>query len=68
MPGNISEYTFQVTAGYGLDGRGSMPSVDNIFLFTASRLALGPTWPPIQEISGALCMGAKQKEHDAVHN
>jgi hypothetical protein len=38
----------------GLDGRGSIPSKSKIFLFsTASRLALGPTYPPIQRETGS---------------
>jgi hypothetical protein len=31
-----------IAAGYELDGRGSIPGKGKIFLFTASRPALGP--------------------------
>jgi hypothetical protein len=38
-----------IVSGYGLDGRSSIPDGDRIFpLVCASRLALGPTEPPIQ--------------------
>jgi hypothetical protein len=39
-----------------------------IFLFTtASRMALGPTQPPIQCIPGALSLRVKQLGHEADH-
>jgi hypothetical protein len=33
-----------------------------------SRLALGPTQPPIQWITGALSLGVKQPGHEADHS
>jgi hypothetical protein len=46
-----------IAAGYGLD-RDSIPGRGKIFLSsTESRLALGPTQPPIQWIPGALSRG-----------
>jgi hypothetical protein len=40
-----------------------------IFPFTtASRLALGPTQPPIQWVPGVLSLGVKQQEHEADHS
>jgi hypothetical protein len=42
------------------------PQQGKIFLFsTASRLALGPTQPPIQWVLGALSRGVKQVESEA---
>jgi hypothetical protein len=40
-----------------------------IFLFTpASRLALGPTQPPIQWVSGVLSLGVKRPGPEADHS
>jgi hypothetical protein len=40
-----------------------------IFLFTtASRMALGPTQPPIQLVSGALSLGVKRPGCEADHS
>jgi hypothetical protein len=40
-----------------------------IFLFTtASRMALGPTQPPIQWVLRALSLGVKQSGHEADHS
>jgi hypothetical protein len=40
-----------------------------IFLFTTmSRMALGPTQPPIQWVTGALSLGIKQLGHEADHS
>jgi hypothetical protein len=40
-----------------------------IFLFTTtSRLALGPTQPPIQWVPEALSLGVKQPGHEADHS
>ena len=42
----MSSSSVCIATDYGLDGPGSNPSVDEIFLL--SRLALGPTQPPIK--------------------
>ena len=39
-----------IVTDYGLDGPGSNPGGDEIF--RASRLALGPTQPPVQWVPG----------------
>jgi len=39
-----------------------------LLLTTMSRLALGPTQPPIQWVPGALSMGVKQPGHKADHS
>jgi hypothetical protein len=40
-----------------------------IFLFTtASRTALGPTKPPIQQVPGALSLGVKWPGREADHS
>jgi hypothetical protein len=39
-----------------------------IFLFTASRTALGPTQPPIQWIPGVLSLGMKRPGCEASHS
>jgi hypothetical protein len=40
-----------------------------IFLFiTMSKMALGPTQPPIQLVPGALSLGVKQLVHEADHS
>jgi hypothetical protein len=60
MPTNIMP-TVGIATGYGLDGRGSIPSRGKIFLFsTASRPALGPIQPPIQWVQGTLSAGVKR--------
>jgi hypothetical protein len=58
-----------IVTGYGLDGRGSIPGRDKIFLFSiASRPALGPTQRPIQWVPGALSPGKKQQVCEADHS
>jgi hypothetical protein len=57
-----------IGTGYGLDGRGSTPGRDNIFLFfTASRRALRPTQPPIQRAPGVLSSRIKRPGCEAGH-
>jgi hypothetical protein len=60
-----------IALGYGMDGRGSrvrFPAGLGIFLFTASRTALGPTQPPIQWGPGALSLGVKRPGREADHS
>jgi hypothetical protein len=61
-----------ITLGYGLDNRGSRVRFlagIGIFLFiTASRMALGPTQPPIQWVPGALSLGIKRPGYEADHS
>ena len=45
-PGN----SVGIATDYGLDGPGSNPSGDEIFRL--SRLALGPTQPPVKRVTG----------------
>jgi hypothetical protein len=57
--------------GCGLDDWGFRSQQGlGIFLFTTavSRLALGPTQPPIQWIQGALSLGVKQPDHEDDHS
>jgi hypothetical protein len=46
------EYNYEITSRYsfGLDGRGSNRGRGKVFIFTASRPAVGPTRPPIHWI------------------
>jgi hypothetical protein len=55
--------------GYGLDGRGLIPRVVKIFLFSpVSRLALRPTQSPIQWVPRVIFLGMKQKGREADHS
>jgi hypothetical protein len=61
-----------IALSYGLDDRGSrvrFPTGAGIFLFTTvSRLALGPTQPPIQWVPGALSLEVKRPGREADHS
>jgi hypothetical protein len=58
-----------IATGYGLDDWGSIPGRCKSFLFfTAFRLALGPTQPPIQWVPEALSPGANWLGHEADHS
>jgi hypothetical protein len=65
-PGELSG----IALGYGLDDRGFESQQRlGIFLFTtASRLALGPTQPPIQWVPGCLSLGVKRPGREADHS
>jgi hypothetical protein len=56
--------------GYGLHDQGfKFQQGLGAFLFmTVSRLAQGPTQPPIQWIRGAVSLGVKQSGHEAGHS
>jgi hypothetical protein len=63
------DVSFGIATGYGLGGRGTIPSRDKVFLFsTASRADLGPTQPPIQWTPGALSTGVKWPGREADHS
>jgi hypothetical protein len=69
---NLLTSTYKITKrialGYGLkDRRFESRQGLGIFLFTtASRLALGPTKPPIQWVPEALSVGVKRPERGAI--
>jgi hypothetical protein len=53
----------------GLDGQALILSRDKIFLcFTVSRLALGPTQPPIEWVVEAVYPRVKRPGHEADHS
>jgi hypothetical protein len=51
----------------GVLGFDSQPEL-GIFLFTASRTALGPTQPPIRWVPGALSLGLKRPPRETDHS
>jgi hypothetical protein len=63
-------YLSGVRLGYGLDGRGfkSRQGLRNFLLTTVSKLALGPTQPPIQSVPGAISLGVKRPVREADHS
>jgi hypothetical protein len=70
---NIShDSSVGIALGYGLDDRGSrvrIPAGSGNFLFTtASRMALGPTQPPIQWVPGSLSLGVRRPGREADHS
>jgi hypothetical protein len=55
-----------IATGCGLESRGSIPGRGKIFLIsTASRLALGPTQPPIQWVPETIFPGVKRQRREA---
>jgi hypothetical protein len=55
--------------GYGLENQSSIPGRGKIFLFSiCSRLALGPTQPPLQSVPGVISLRVKQPGHEADHS
>jgi hypothetical protein len=59
-----------IETGYGLENRGvgvRVPVGSRIFS-TSSRLALRPTQPPIQWVTGALSQGVKRLAREADHS
>jgi hypothetical protein len=69
---NSRDSSAGIALGYGLDDRDSRVRFPvggvGIFLFTASRTALGPTKPPIQRVSGAPSLGVKRPGREADHS
>jgi hypothetical protein len=59
----------QIALDYGLDDWGLDSQQElGIFIFTASRQALGPTQHPIQWAQGALSLGVKRPGREADHS
>jgi hypothetical protein len=66
--GIASRYSNWLRAGRS-GGRSSSPGrVKNCLFSTSSRLALGPTQPPIQWVPGALSSGVKWPGREADHS
>jgi hypothetical protein len=51
-----------------MDRSSSPGRVKNFLFFTSSRLAMGPTEPPIQWIPGVHSPGVKRSEREADHS
>jgi hypothetical protein len=65
----LSSLYSAVGNGYGLDGRGLIPSKCKIFIFSlASRQTVGRTQPPIQWVPGAIPLGVKQSARETNHS
>jgi hypothetical protein len=60
-------FLFFGALGYGLDDRGfeSRQGLGILLYTSASRLALGPTQPPIQWVSRSLSLGVKRPGREA---
>jgi hypothetical protein len=52
----------------GVLGFDSWQGLGILLFTTTSRMALGPTQPPIQWVPGALSLGIKQPGHEANHS
>jgi hypothetical protein len=67
---DVPVFVCGIALGYGLDDRGfEFRQGLGIFLFTtASRMALGPTQPPIQWVPGALSLEVKRPGREADHS
>jgi hypothetical protein len=51
----IRDNAVDIATGYGLDDRGvgvQSGRVKNVLFFTSSKMALGPTQPPMQGVRG----------------
>jgi hypothetical protein len=59
------DLSFGIATGYGLNGRCSIPGRGKKLCSTASRLAMGPTQPPIEWVEGALSPGVKRQGDEA---
>jgi len=57
-----------VSLSHRLDDQDLIPSRGRGVFTTASRLALGPTQPPVQGIPGAHYQGIKWQRHEADHS
>jgi hypothetical protein len=65
----ISTFHIGIVMGYGLDGRGLIPTRGKIFLLSiATRPALGPSQPSIQLVLGVLSLRVKWQGHEADHS
>jgi hypothetical protein len=60
MQSGSQDSSLGIVMGYRLDGQGLIPSRGQIFLFSmVSKLALGPTQPPIQWVPWGDFAGGK---------
>jgi hypothetical protein len=62
----IRDSSVKITAGYGLDGRGSIPCRGKVLLLSnASRQAVWPTQPPMRWVLEARSPGIKRHGREA---